>query len=86
VDNLRRAIEDVIHNNLSFTRAADEYYVPYTTLYDYVRRVKKKEINLSGEKWARCIGCAKWCHELCGGVEDWTSFICDFCTANISKT
>jgi len=46
VDNLGRAIEDVIHNNLSFTRAADEYNVPYTTLYDYVRRVKKKEINL----------------------------------------
>lgn len=40
----------------------------------------------SGEKWARCIGCAKWCHELCGGVEDWTSFICDFCRANIFKT
>jgi len=40
----------------------------------------------SGEKWARCIGCAKWCHELCGGVEDWTSFICDFCRTNISKT
>lgn len=39
-----------------------------------------------GEKWARCIGCVKWCHELCGGVEDWTSFVCDFCRDNISKS
>lgn len=46
VDNLRSAVEDVIHNNVSYSRAVEIYEVPYTTLHDYVRRVKKKETNL----------------------------------------
>jgi len=46
VVNLRNAIKEIISNNLSYTRAVDEHKVPYTTLYNYVQRVKKKEINL----------------------------------------
>jgi len=44
--NLRNAIKDIINNNLSYSRAVDEYKVKYTSFYDYVQRVKKKEINL----------------------------------------
>jgi len=42
VDNLRSAGKDV-----SYSRAVEVYEVPYTTLHDYFRRVKKKEISLN---------------------------------------
>lgn len=42
-NNLKCAIQDVIYNNLNYTRAVQKYKVPYSTLYDYVQRVKKKK-------------------------------------------
>ncbi|XP_022166412.1 tigger transposable element-derived protein 6-like [Myzus persicae] len=32
-----------------------------------------------GEKWVKCINCCRWCHELCGGVDNWKTYICDLC-------
>lgn len=42
-----------------------------------------KEADRSGEQWCRCVGCGRWTHYLCAGVEgnSWKTYLCDFCTS-----